>query len=98
MPRRQHAPALTAAIGQRLRMLREEQGLTLERVSAKGPGKGHLSTLEHGLASPTVIVLDRIAQSIGIELPYLVCLPDASERQALIERTRHLSCFASPGR
>jgi transcriptional regulator with XRE-family HTH domain len=90
MPRRQNAPALTAAIGQRLRTLRKEQGLSLARIGAGGAGKGHLSTIERGLANPTVIVLDRFAQNMGIEMPYLVCLPDASERQALIERTRHL--------
>jgi transcriptional regulator with XRE-family HTH domain len=90
MPRRQKASALTAAIGQRLRMLRNEQGVTLAHFSA-GTGKGHLSSVEHGLVNPSVTVLDRIAQSTGIEMPYLVCLPNASDRQALIERTRFLS-------
>jgi transcriptional regulator with XRE-family HTH domain len=90
MPRRQTASALTAAIGQRMRMLRNEQGVTLAHFSA-GTGKGHLSSLEHGLVNPSVTVLDRIAQSTGIEMPYLVCLPNASDRQGLIERTRFLS-------
>jgi transcriptional regulator with XRE-family HTH domain len=72
-------------------MLRKERGLTLARFAAGGAGKGHLSSLEHGLVNPSVTVLDRIAQSTGIEMPYLVCLPNASDRQALIERTRFLS-------
>ena len=91
MPRRQGASTLTAAIGQRIRMLRNEQGLSLARVGAGGAGKGHLSSLEHGLVNPSIAVLDRIAHSTGIEMPYLVCLPNASDRQALIERTRFLS-------
>jgi transcriptional regulator with XRE-family HTH domain len=91
MPRRKTASALTASIGQRLRMLRNEQGESLAHFGAGGPGKGHLSSLERGLVNPSMTVLDRIAQSTGIEMPYLVCLPNASDRQALIERTRFLS-------
>jgi transcriptional regulator with XRE-family HTH domain len=59
MPRRQKASALTAPIGQRLRMLRNEQGVSLADFGA-GTGKGHLSSLEHGLVNPVLAYSDAI--------------------------------------
>jgi transcriptional regulator with XRE-family HTH domain len=92
MPRRVKPTRFTFAIGRRLRALREGKSLTLARVGEgdeeDGNLKGHVSNIEHGRVNPTVLMLKKIADNMGIELPYLVTLPDESPRQALIERTR----------
>ena len=55
MPRRSTPESSALAIGQRIRALREEQGLTQEQLAFESDfSKGHLSSLERGLVMPTV--------------------------------------------
>jgi transcriptional regulator with XRE-family HTH domain len=95
MPRRKTATKFTLAIGRRLRAIREEKGLTLARVGEgsedDGNLKGHVSNIEHGRVNLTLLMLKKIADNIEIELPYLTTLPQESNRQALIERTRFMT-------
>jgi transcriptional regulator with XRE-family HTH domain len=95
MPRRKRATKFTLAIGERLRAIREEKGLTLARVGEgsedDGNLKGHVSNIEHGRVNPTLLMLKKIAENIEVELPYLTTLPHESSRQALIERTRFMT-------
>ena len=51
MPRRSTPDPLALAIGQRIRQLREEAGLTQEKLAYEiGMSKGFLSDIEKGLA------------------------------------------------
>ena len=90
MPRRREPDPLAQAVGLRIRQLREEQGLTLEKLAYESElgSKGHLSNLERGLAVPTVKTLQVLADRLGVLLPDLVTFPDDGPRQALIDRTR----------
>src|SRR5262245_41189072 len=59
MPRRKSATSITAAIGKRINLIREQRGFTLARVGVpdeddRGNLKGHLSNIEHGRVAPTV--------------------------------------------
>ena len=50
-----------------------------------------MSNIEHGRVNITIAMLRKIADNMGIELPYLACLPHQSRRQDLIEHTRSMS-------
>ena len=66
MPRRAEPDPLCLAVGQRLRALRTEAGLTLEQLAARTAlgSKGHLSNLEKGLVCPTVQTLKSLADAL----------------------------------
>jgi transcriptional regulator with XRE-family HTH domain len=93
MPRRRTPDPLALAIGQRIRQLREQRGLTAERLAFESElgSKGFLSDIEHGLALPSLHTLEAIAAHLAVDLLDLVTIPEASERQALVDRTRLLS-------
>lgn len=92
-----NADALAAAIGRRVRALREALGLTQEKLAYESGlrSKGTLSKIESGNQLATVSVLDLLAHRLGVELLDLFVLPDADHpRHALIEATRTLSAPA----
>jgi len=97
MPRRREPDALALAVGQRVRQLREEAGLTLEKLAYESEtkptkcfSKGHLSSLERGLVMPTVATLKVLADRLGVLVLDLVTFPDMDDRQKLIDATRSL--------
>ncbi len=93
MPRRAEPDPLCLAVGQRLRALRTEAGLTLEQLAARTAlgSKGHLSNLEKGLVCPTVQTLKSLADALGVLPLDLVTFPADDARQALVDKTRGLS-------
>ena len=89
---RQPTDFLTQLVGQRIKALRLEVGLTLEALAFQAElSKGHLSKLERGLQSPTVATLDVIARVLEVEVFDLIVQPDADERQTLLDISRHLT-------
>ncbi|MDI1482050.1 helix-turn-helix transcriptional regulator [Polyangium sp. y55x31] len=96
MPRRVRPKKLFLTIGERVKAFRLAAGLTQEEV-AEGESlanKGHISSIEHGLANPTVETLQRIAEALeglDVELVDLVVDPEESPRHALIALSRTLS-------
>jgi transcriptional regulator with XRE-family HTH domain len=92
MPRRSTPNPLAQAIGQRIRQLRKEQGLTAEKLAYESEvgSKGFVSDIEHGLALPSLVTLERIAQRLEIELFDLLVVPERSCRDKVIELTRQL--------
>lgn len=93
MPRRDTPDALALAVGLRIRQLRAETGLTLEKLAYESElgSKGHLSNLERGLAIPNVGTLAMLAARLGVDVLDLLTFPDDGERHALIDLTRSLS-------
>lgn len=92
VPRRSSPDPLAAAIGRRVRALREAQGYNLEKLAFEGglSSKGHLSDLEHGRLIPTVGTLQTLATHLGVELLDLVTFPDTSVRHRLVARSATL--------
>lgn len=92
MPRRSTPNPLALAIGQRIKQLRLEQGLTAEKLAYESEvgSKGFLSDIESGLALPSLSTLERIAQHLELPLFELLIVPARSEREALVSLTRHL--------
>lgn len=65
-------PACSDSLGADIREARNARGLTLKKVSAiTGLSVGHLSEIERGIASPSVIALHDIARAIGITVGWL---------------------------
>ena len=93
MPRRSTPDPLAERIGARIRELREEQGLTLEKLAYESEvgSKGFLSDVERGLARPTVETLSAIAARLEVKLLDLVTFTDEDERALLVDRTRRLT-------
>lgn len=62
-----------AAVGSRIRALRQERGLSLSALAAAaGIGKGSLSELETGRRNPTLETLYAVAGPLGVPLAALV--------------------------
>lgn len=65
---------VAAQVGQRLRALRTERGLSLSELARRaGLGKGTLSELEHGQRNPTLDTL--FALTRALRLPLSAALP-----------------------
>jgi len=92
MPRRTEADPLATQIGARIRQLREELGLTQEKLAYEAglKSKGHLSGIEKGLVVPTLATLVLIAERVNVELVDLVTFPSSSERHVLVDLTRSM--------
>jgi transcriptional regulator with XRE-family HTH domain len=92
MPRRPTPNPLALVIGQRIKRLRSEQGITSEKLAYESDvgSKGFMSDIENGLALPSLVTLQKIAERLELRMFDLVVLPDRSERDRLAELTRHL--------
>jgi len=92
MPRRTTADPLAAQIGQRIRSLREDQGLTQEKLSYEAglKSKGHLSGIENGLIRPMIPTLVILAKRLEVDLLDLLTFPEDSPRQRLVDLTRKM--------
>lgn len=58
-------------IGQRLRRLREERGLTQRQLSAKGASSAYISRIELEQRSPSMKALRLLAPKLGVSPEYL---------------------------
>jgi len=73
------APSVEARIGDVLKRLREQHGLSLRTLAAKaGFSASFLSQLEHGQVSPSIASLGRIAGELGVTLASLFEATQAS--------------------
>ncbi|HEX3775627.1 MAG TPA: helix-turn-helix transcriptional regulator, partial [Polyangiaceae bacterium] len=93
MPRRALPDPTAKAVGQRIRQLRSERGLTAERLAFESElgSKGFLSDIEHGRASPSLRTLQGIADHLEVLLVDLFTFPEQGEREQLIDRSRWLA-------
>lgn len=65
-------PTCSDSLGADIREARKARSLTLQQLSsATGLSVGHLSEIERGIASPSVIALHNIARAIGITVGWL---------------------------
>ena len=93
MPRRESPDALALEVGQRIREIREEEGLTIQELAETSElgSKGHLSNMERGLVRPNIQTLKHIADGLGVKPLDLLTFPKQSMRYKLIDLTRQLS-------
>lgn len=91
MPRRPQDPALLRSFGARVRALREERGITQQRLSELlGVRASTVSQIETGDLSPTLTTIAAIARALKTRVPDLLDFeapaaptPDADERDLL---------------
>jgi transcriptional regulator with XRE-family HTH domain len=92
MPRRNEPDPSALKVGERLRDLRLERNMSLaELADAAELSKGHLSSVEHGLAAITVQTISRLAKGLDLSSLYLVTFPEEDDRAAIAELVRKLS-------
>jgi len=78
-------PVLELDIGTRVRSFRKRAGLSLEALArASGVSKAMLSQIEQSKANPTVVVMYKIAQGLGMELGGLMGLDRPRRRFEVI--------------
>lgn len=93
MPRRIAPDELALEVGQRIRDLRQEQGLTIQELAQTSEigSKGHLSSMERGLVRPNIQTLKQVADGLGVQPLDLLTFPKQGLRHRLVEITRNLS-------
>ena len=96
MPRRRAPHPLALQIGARIRALRAEIPLTMEKLAYEsGPqSKSSVSNTENGWVLPTLETLNILAQRLGVELVDLVTFPQDNPRHRTIDATRTASIQA----
>ena len=69
-------------VGANLKRVRTEKGLTQEKLSAlSGFTQQYLSTVESGVANPTIVTLYEIATAMGVSYTELVMPPAQRSRK-----------------
>lgn len=72
------APDINARIAERVRELRAGQGLSLDALAARSAvSRSMISLVERGEASPTAVVLEKLATGLGVALASLFEAPRA---------------------
>jgi transcriptional regulator with XRE-family HTH domain len=80
---------LAHLLGERIRVLRDRQALTQERLAWEcGCSKSYMSRVEAGLRLPSLDVVVRIAARLDIEPRDLFIFPDRGAIDAAMERVR----------
>jgi transcriptional regulator with XRE-family HTH domain len=91
MPRRSTPDAFALQVGARIRELRYEKNMSLAALAdASELSKGHLSSVEHGLAAITIGTIARLAQGFGVPPMYLLTFAAEDERAHAAELLRYL--------
>jgi len=65
------AGSVTETVGQRLRRLREAQGLSQRELSQPGISYGYISRIENDHRTPSVKALRKLASGVGVSADYL---------------------------
>ena len=61
--------SLLVVIGKNLRRIRKEKGMSIERLALiSAVNKNYISDLERGSRNPTIIMLDRLAYALEVDL------------------------------
>lgn len=69
------------SLGEKLRMVREEQGLSqAELAKQTGVSPGLIWQIEHGKAQPSIATLERIAHALGTSVSYMLMEDEAIEK------------------
>ena len=83
----------TASLGERVRELRVERGLTQQELAGDNCSKEYVSQIERGRARPTAEMLQWLAERLGVDRDYLergVSSADYERTEALVARIEAL--------
>ena len=59
-------------LGARIRYLRQQKGFSIEDLALEADiNRNYLGDLERGMRNPTLIILNKIAKALDIDLPTL---------------------------
>lgn len=84
------------ALGRRIQGLRHERALTLQHLAdAADVSVSMLSSVERGQKAPTITVLARIAEGLGVPLPELVA--EFADSRAIVRRAADQDTVDEPG-
>lgn len=84
--------SLAKQIGRRLRQLREEQGITREKLAYEcGRSKSFVSEIEAGKKTPSMTALADFAARLGVRPFDLLVFPEDGDRERVTERLRSIS-------
>ncbi|HKI92251.1 MAG TPA: helix-turn-helix domain-containing protein [Gaiellaceae bacterium] len=86
----QAVPAQDESIGQRLKRLRLEKGLSQRELAAPGVSYAYISRIEAGSRQPSVKALRRLAQKLGVTTEYLETGSQLDRTEALELRLANL--------
>nr|WP_275939361.1 helix-turn-helix transcriptional regulator [Polyangium spumosum] len=76
-------------VGARLRELRKERGLSLQDLAeASAISKGHLSSIEQGLAAITIETVERIARALDVPPFCVMTFPADDEVNRIADLAR----------
>ena len=91
MPRRSTPDTFALQVGTRIRELRAERGMSLGALAdASALSKGHLSSVEHGLAAITIHTINRLAEGFEVPPMYLLTFAKEDERAHAAELIRNM--------
>jgi transcriptional regulator with XRE-family HTH domain len=77
-------------LGERVRALRRERGLTLEVLAGRsGVSRAMISKLERGEKNPTLVVAAKVAEGLGVSLSQLVGVEERREA-VVVPRERRM--------
>lgn len=83
-------------LGHSIQALRHERGLTLNTLAEEASVSiSMLSSVEHGQKAPTIVVLNRIADGLGVPLTQLVAAP--GENRVIVRRAAEQEALDEPG-
>ncbi len=97
-PRAGHTEALLTTISTNLKRLRTRQGYSLERLAKRsGVSRAMLSQIETGKSVPTISLLLKVADALGIPIANLLVAP-LSRATVMLPKARARIVSASNGR
>jgi transcriptional regulator with XRE-family HTH domain len=84
---KEKASELTQRIAERVGQLRSERGLSLDALARRsGVSRSMISLIERGESSPTAVVLDKLAASLGVAMASLFDPPAANAKNSPVAR------------
>lgn len=97
-PRTGHSEALLTTISTNLKRLRTRQGYSLERLAKRsGVSRAMLSQIETGKSVPTISLLLKVADALGVPIANLLVAP-LSRATVVLPKARARIVSASNGR
>lgn len=83
-------------LGERIKELRKERGLTLVELAGSKITKGMLSLIENNKTNPSIDTLEYLAEKLGVSISYLTQQGDAEWTKAMLERKELYNSFDFP--